>query len=252
MTGAARPLDGCTVVVTRERPGELGRLLTDAGATVDHVPLIEVVDPIDRRPLGDALARLEEFDWLMVTSAAGAERVGATAQHADVRLAAVGTATARRLSDLAGRPVDLVPSRQLAAELAAEFDRSGHAPARILVAQADRASSVLGESLRAAGNDVTEVVVYRTRLREPTDDERRRIATADAMLLASGSAATSLMGSLGQGAPSALPPIVVAIGPSTADAAVRSGLKVTSIAADHSLDGLVNELTTRWRTASGS
>ena len=44
---AARPLAGRTVVVTRERPGELGRLLVDAGADLVHLPLIAVAPPAD-------------------------------------------------------------------------------------------------------------------------------------------------------------------------------------------------------------
>jgi uroporphyrinogen-III synthase len=44
------------------------------------------------------------------------------------------------------------------------------------------------------------------------------------------------------------PPEVVAIGPQTAAAAERAGLKVSSIAADHSLAGLVEALEERFST----
>jgi hypothetical protein len=100
------PLAGKRVLVTRERPGELGAMLEARGATVVHVPLIEIREPADggehlRRELGE----LRNFDWLVVTSV----RVP---NGSDVRpprtrrvsLAAVGSATARVLADLAGRP----------------------------------------------------------------------------------------------------------------------------------------------------
>ena len=41
-------LAGCRVLVTRERLGELGRLLGERGADVVHVPLIAVTEPADR------------------------------------------------------------------------------------------------------------------------------------------------------------------------------------------------------------
>ena len=91
--GVTRPLAGCRVLVTRERPGELAALLEARGATAVHVPLIEVIEPVDAgAALGRELERLPEFDWLVVTSPAGAERVADAAADAPlVRLAVVGT-----------------------------------------------------------------------------------------------------------------------------------------------------------------
>ena len=64
MTG---PLAGRRVATTRDRPGRLDEILARLGATVVHVPLIEVVDaPGD--DLAEALDRLAEFDWVIVTS----------------------------------------------------------------------------------------------------------------------------------------------------------------------------------------
>lgn len=225
------------MLITRERPGELGRRLEGEGADVVHVPLIAVVDPPDRGvALRAALARLDDFDWLVVTSAAGSERVGEVARQCpEVRLGAVGTATAARLEDLAGRPVDLVPSRQLADVLADELiDLETH-PSRVLVAQADRAAGTLGARLEAAGHDVTVVTAYSTVTVEP---DLEQIDGADVLVLASGSAAEGWVAACG----SRRPPLVVTIGPSTADAARRLGLKVDGVATDHSLAGLVDEV----------
>lgn len=232
------PLAGCRVLVTRERPGELAALLESRGATVVHVPLIEVLEPDDGgAALRRALEQLDDIDWLVVTSAAGAERVAAAAAASPtVRLAAVGTATARVLQNGSGRAVDLVPSVQRAASLADELVQlAGPAPQRILVAQADRAGSEMVDHLTAAGHHVTAVVAYRTRLVTPNP---AAIAGADALLLASGSAAQAWFDTLG----TSVPPIVVAIGPTTAAVAAKLGLKVAGTATDHSLDGLVTEL----------
>jgi uroporphyrinogen-III synthase len=240
-------LHGCTVVVTRERLGELGRLLTVADATVVHVPLIEVVDvdSAEQRVLADALQ--QSPDWVVATSAAGAERIAPhILKESDVQLAVVGTATAQRLTQLTGRTVDLVPDAQLAVELVAAFNRVNPAPQRVVVAQADRAATVLADGLRENGHDVTVVTAYRTEVRHPADFDVQRIEAADAITFASGSAATSWAEALGRRASMLLPRLVVAIGPSTADAAAKSGLKVTHVAADHSLAGLIDMLTIAW------
>jgi len=225
------------VVVTRERPGEIGSMLEERGAIVVHAPLILIQDPEDAALLRAQLAELVAFDWLVVTSAAGAERVGAAAANApDVRLAAVGAATARTLSALASRPVDLVPAVQTAPALADELAGmlEDHR-SRILVAQADIAADTLVESLRTAGHAVTSCVAYRTTMRPPDVDA---IEGASAVLFASGSAVRSWVQAIGLETPG----IVVTIGPSTAKVAAELGLKVSGIAVDHTLEGLVTEL----------
>jgi uroporphyrinogen-III synthase len=249
-----RRLSGCRVVVTRNEPGELGRLLEAEGAEVIHVPLIEVVEPLDGgAALQDALNRLDDVDWLIVTSPAGADRVGAAASgHPHVRLAAVGTATAERLAALARRAVDLVPENQLAASLAEAFVEAHRgSPQRVVLALADRAASTLADELGAAGHDVVSVNAYRTVLRRPSATDLERIDTADAVLFASGSAAESWARSMDGDSVSHVPALAVAIGPTTAARAREFGLKISSVAADHSLAGLVEELSVRWRQSDG-
>jgi uroporphyrinogen-III synthase len=229
--------------VTREQRGELGRLLDAQGAAVVHVPLIEI---LDADPTLLAAAWVPQPDWVIVTSVAGAERVAAdVATRPGIRLAAVGSATAQRLHELCGRPPDLVPDRQHATALVEDFVAVDDHPRRVLVAQADRAAPTLVDGLRAAGHEVTAVVAYRTLLRRPGTDDLGSIARADAVVFASGSAARGWADAVRDPA-AALPPIVVAIGPTTAAVAAESGLKVTNIAADHSIAGVIDELIDAW------
>lgn len=246
--GTSGALHGCTIVITREARGELGRRLDELGATVLHVPLIEVVaaDPADADALDDALR--SPLDWLVVTSAAGADRVSLVAGRDDVRLAAVGTATAARLEQVAGRPVDLVPERQLASVLLDEFVVVQPTPSRVLVVQADRAADTLVTGLADAGHDVVAVTAYRTVLRRPTPSDLEAISSADAVAFASGSAALGWTQALGPDATSSLPPIVAAIGPTTASVAHELGLEVTHESAEHSVHGLIRTLVEAWRT----
>lgn len=228
------PLDGRRVIVTRERPGELAELLTQRGAEVIHVPLIAIADPVDGgAELRRELERLGAYDWLVVTSPAGAERVGAAASTTpDVRLAAVGTATAATLRAVAGRPVDVVPGHQRATALAEALLAVARVPARFLIAQADRAAPTLALALRDGGHDVTVVTAYRTVDVRPTDPV---MPAADAVVFASGSSIESWAAVFG----TARPRCAVGIGPSTANAAAKVGLKLDGVSTDHSLRGLV-------------
>jgi len=219
------PLAGKRIAITRPETGELEARLGALGASVVHVPLIEVDDPIDGgMQLRAALARLAAFDWLVVTSANGATRTGpAAAAHPALRLAAVGPATAAALAAAAGRDVDLVPAVARAEGLLAEFPLQ---PTRVLLAQADRARRTLADGLAARGHTVESVVAYRTVARRPTPDEVRALKTADAVLLASGSAAAAWADAVGAGAP----PVLVAIGPVTASDAAARGLRIAHVA----------------------
>lgn len=231
---APRPLRGRTIVTTRERRGRLDRRLAELGADVVHVPLIEVVDPDDggvalRRALDDA----GRFAWVVVTSVAGAERVGPSMADVGCRTAAVGTRTAEVLARRSGRPVDLVPDRQTALDLVAAMPAPSPGD-RLLLAQADRADPAHAEAFAGRGFDVTAVVAYRTVLRAPTGPERAAALAADAVAFASGSATTAWSEAFGTQTPG----VVAAIGPSTAEVAAASGIKVTHVATDHSIDGL--------------
>lgn len=233
---AHRPLAGRTVVTTRERPGILDARLARAGADVVHVPLIETTDPDDGGvTLRAQLDRIGEYDWVVVTSPVGAERVMPAVRGHDVRIATVGTKTAQVAERLAGSAVDVVPERQLAVELVAAMPPvDGPAP-RLLLAVADRADPATADALRRRGYDVTHVTAYRTLLRRPTWQERRAALAADAAVFASGSAATSWAEAIG----TELPPAAISIGPSTTAAATEAGLTITATATDHSIDGLV-------------
>lgn len=236
---ADRPLTGRHVVTTRDTRGRLDSLLARLGADVIHVPLISIEPPVDGgAALASALADLDGFDWLVVTSHHGAAAVGGAAADApDVRLAAVGRRTGAALSRLAGRDVEVVPDRQTAADLVSAMPAGG---GRVLVAQADRADETLVDGLRAQGYDVDAVTAYRTVLRSPAAPERSAALTADAVAFASGSAAEAWVSAIGL----ATPPVVAAIGPSTAAVARRHGLEITHVSADHDLDGLATTIMT--------
>jgi uroporphyrinogen-III synthase len=222
------------VVVTRAaaQSAELSDRLRALGAEVVELALVRIDDPADGGvALRRALERLAEYDWLVVSSPNGAARVSAALPAGPPpRLAAVGTATAEAL----GRAADLVPTRQLAEGLVEVFPSGA---GRVLLVQAEQARPILAEGLRARGWSVDVVAAYRT-VSVHHDELPPALFDADAVLFSSGSAARSWREVVGEWTP----PVVVAIGPVTAAAAGGAGLKVTSVASDHSLTGLIESL----------
>lgn len=232
----AASLDGCRVVLTRPAPGRLAEILRGLGAIVEHVPLIEIGDASDGgRAVAAWLDRIDEFDWLVVTSTNGAQRVGAAARSHRTRLAAVGTATAAVLAELAGRPVDLVPKVQHTGGLLAEFPPGA---ATVLLAQGNLASDELADGLRDRGCDVTAVEAYSTRHRPPSIAELERLGVADVVVVSSGSAIDAWIAA----EPSAIRVAVVAIGPKTAAAATGRGVPIAAVAASPSDDDVVDAI----------
>jgi len=240
MSQADAALHGRRVVTTRDEPGELDRLLAEAGADVVHVPLIEIADPLDGGvELQAVLHTLDNVDWVVVTSRHGAARVGeALATRPQIRTAAVGTRTANEIERLAGRPVDVTPSQQTAADLLDAMPPDGQGQV-VVVAHADRADPALAVGLSALGYRVRPVVAYRTVARTPSAEQRAAAVGADAVAFASGSAAQAWHDAIGTETPS----VVVAIGPTTEGAARACGLDVTHVAEDHSVEGLVEAVT---------
>ena len=221
------------MVVTRAagQAEALAELLVAAGATPVVVPLVETL-VVDDAVAALATLRPERFEWLVVTSPNGAEQYRRChPDRAPASVAAIGNATAAALQ----RPVHLLPARQSAAGLLAAFPVG---EGSVLVVQAAGAATELADGLATLGWSVTVVAPYLTVPARPTTQQQFAALAADAVLFAAGSAAKAWVQVFGD----TTPPVVVAMGPQTAAAATAAGLKVTVVAADHSLEGLVAAL----------
>jgi uroporphyrinogen-III synthase len=232
-------LDGRSVVITRSitQNESLRRLLEARGADVVEVPLIAIAEPDDEgRERDEVLQRFHEFDWIVVTSPNGAERVAPFISAAEAAgdaprfplIAAVGDATARTLNTAVS--VIAQPAR---AEILGEQFPEGSGT--VLLVQGNLADDSLAEVIRAKGWSLTQVVAYRTVQLRPTPDMMEPALQADVLLLASGSAASAWFESFGTRTPS----VVVALGPSTAKVASTLGVDVSAVADEQSLEALV-------------
>lgn len=229
-------LVGRRIVVTRPRhqQAELTEVLTSVGAEVVSMPLIDIVEvPSGISTLRTQLADAENIAWVVVSSPNGARLVAALHEEgcALPAVAAIGEATA----DAIGHAVDFVSRRANAASLVEEFPTGD---GNVVVVQGERADSTLVDGLARKGWTVVRCDVYRTIDTEPTDDELARARGADAVVFASGSAATNWARLVGP----AFDGVIVVIGPVTRAAAEEVGLVVGAMADEASIAGIVGAL----------
>ena len=181
-----RPLENRAVMITRARAqaADFAAALEAYGARVVACPTIEIVEPESYAPLDDAIENLFGYDWVVFASANAVEhflrRLGARGKDVseldDVRVCAVGTATAERLTE-ARVHVDVVPE-QFKAE--GVFDalalylggREGLEHQNFLLPRAAAARDFLPRALEEAGARVDVVTAYRTVRPESTDRAR--------------------------------------------------------------------------------
>lgn len=221
-----KALKGKRIVVTRpaNQSNSLIELLSNRGALPLQMPLIEICAPSDGgESLRRELVELDTFDWVVVTSANGAAAIVGELQNR-VRLphiAAIGVATNQALGSIA----DFVPSTARGDVFATEFPIGR---GRVLLVQAEVVDGVVGSSLVSRGWNVTEVSAYQTRSIHPDPKILAQAISSDALVLASGSAARSWV----QNAGTRTPPVVVAIGQSTAAVSKSIGIHITEVAAE--------------------
>jgi uroporphyrinogen-III synthase len=230
------PLAGRTVAVTRaaEQAGPLVTRLEALGALVFEVPLIAIADPLDGgAALRAAVAALDTYDWVVLTSPNAARRFLDAVGSGPVspRIAAVGPGTAQVVLDR-GRGVDLIPQRAIGEGLVEAFARG---PGRVLFPRAEVARAVVAEGLADKGWTVDVVDAYRTVPAPVTPDHVKALLTADVVVLTSSSTATATASALAGAAPQR----VVSMGIATTLTANNIGLPVAITADPSTIDGLL-------------
>lgn len=221
--------------------------LNARGADPVIAPLISSAAPRDTAARDRAFAALSAgaYAWLFVTSAASVEQLR---QHGvripdTTRIAAVGRATARALTE-AGWEVDFVPAgASSAAALAAQWcaDRGPSATGRSLVVRSDLAQAVVSDELEVRGFAVDVCIAYRTVGvdLEPEVADALRSGGIDVVLLTSLSVGRELRRQVGRLPASTL---VASIGPGTSRDAAVLGFTVGHTAQTQSIDALIAEL----------
>ena len=241
---SATPSALAPVVVTRaeSHDGPLSSQLRTLGLEVLLWPAVSVA-PASGNSLERALARIEEFDWIVFASRNAVTAVIRWLPRLPhgVRVAAIGRATAQVLRGR-GFTVDLMPNEANAGALVNAFATQGCAGARILYPASSRALPMITQGLTQLGAEVLQVEAYRTEAAAlDANDCRAWIdrAVIGAVTFASPSAVIELERALGSPHFARLlaQAKVVAIGPTTARALAERG-RTAVLAESATLSGL--------------
>ena len=249
------PLFGKRIVTTRtrEQSTAMREALEALGAEAVEVPAIEIRDPQSWQPLDEPIGRLEEFDYLVFTSANGVTKFLHRLQDCGrdvrdlkgLRIGAIGPGTAAELAKT-GIRADFVP-REYRAEGLIEFfqdvDIRGKA---FLIPRAKVARDILPAALEKMGARVEVVESYETVQPQFAPGELDRILTPppDAVTFTSSSTVTNFLRLLeNHHFRKVLEGMAIAsIGPVTSDTIRKHGLHVAVEAQESTIPGLVQAL----------
>ncbi|MBM3774105.1 MAG: uroporphyrinogen-III C-methyltransferase [Acidobacteria bacterium] len=181
------PLFGQTVVVTRARhqAGALAEKLRRLGAEAIELPTIEIAPAQDYGPLDRAIAQLEQYHWLIFTSANSVrfflerlDRSGRDLRALKAAICAIGPATREAIEKLHLK-VDLMGEEYAAEGLIEAFAGHGISGKRILLPRAAIARELARRELARRGARVDVVEAYRTILPDGAAEEIERIFSAE-------------------------------------------------------------------------
>ncbi|NLI11869.1 MAG: uroporphyrinogen-III C-methyltransferase [Peptococcaceae bacterium] len=251
-----KPLFGKRVLVTRsrEQASALSEAIEDLGGEPLEFPTIGVAEPLDYKPLDQAIDELAAFKWVIFTSVNGVacffnrlrRRNKDIRELAGARICAIGPKT-REALERYGLLVAYVPGEDRAEEIVAGLQGKVNAGDRVLLPRADIARKVLAEALNGMGALVTDVAAYRTVMGGGDSAEiKKKLLNGEIHAVTFTSSSTVLNFAKMLDYPdheNLLKSVTVAcIGPVTADAARELGLKVDVTAEEYTIEGLVKAM----------
>ncbi len=265
----SRPLFGKRILVTRpeSQAAELVDRLLDLGAAPIEAPTIKIAPPKDSEPLDEACAHAGSFDWIVFTSVNAVEyfmrqlRRGTRDVRTlkDVRLCAVGPATATRIESY-GLYVDVVPGTHRAEAVVAALreQEPDLSTRRILFPHGDLSREVLPKTLREEGAEVVDVVAYRTVLADSDRDTGPDVykilleQSVDVVTFTSASSVRNLVKILGEEPAADLlnTTAIAAIGPVTAETATALNINVQIVPRSYTIPALVDAIAEHFRNQS--
>lgn len=174
------PLKNQTILVTRaaEQSSKFTSLLQQQGATVIEMPALAITPPSSWQDLDQAIATLEQFDWLILTSANGVNyfcdrliTLGKDARSlAGIKIALVGKKTAAVLRQKNLEP-DFIPPDFVADSLVAHFPEPLNQQKILFPRVETGGREVLVKELTAQGATVVEVAAYQSQCPEHIDPQ---------------------------------------------------------------------------------
>ncbi len=255
-----KPMFGHRVLVTREHSAGF-ESLEELGAEIIEFPTIEIVPPDDYSGLDAAIAQIHSYTWIIFTSANGVryflkrffEKEKDIRDLKGIKLCAIGSKTAGEIKKY-GMKVDLVPEEFRAEGLIEEFKKVGDQQSpvsalkgmKFLLPRAETAREVFPEKVRELGGEIDVPVAYRTVKPELHGKRLKRFLKEGRITVATfTSAATfnNFVGLIGSDAFDLLKGVSIAvIGPVTAKAIEKAGLKVDIMPEESTIEAMVREI----------
>jgi len=173
------PLAGETILITRAVSSGNGfrKMLEEKGATVLEMPALEIKPPTTWQPLDNAINHLEEFDWLILTSANGVEYFFARLQHLqkdinslkNIKIAVVGNKTADFLAKYQVSP-DFIPPDFIADSLVSHFPENIKGKKILFPRVETGGREILIQELTQQGGEVIEIPAYQSTCPDTMDE----------------------------------------------------------------------------------
>jgi uroporphyrinogen III methyltransferase/synthase len=249
-----KPLFGKGMVITRpeKQADDLARLLAKEGANPIHFPTIKIVPPPNWRELDAAIKKLEEYEWLIFTSANGVtfffERLFAKKKDIrdlkGVKICCIGPATAQQVESK-GIRVDLVPKEFISEGILKSFSGINLKGKEILITRAAEARDVLPEGLKNLGAQVDVATAYQTVNSGKKKNELEELFKenqVDVITFTSSSTVNNFIKIMGSGFKLPKGVKIACIGPVTAVAAKKAGFPIDIHQKEYTMEGLVGAL----------
>ena len=247
-----RPLKGKRIVVTRsqEQASGLVKQLTALGADVLELPVLRIVDPVNKMEFAEGVAQAHTYDWLVFSSTNGVRRFfdAFFAIYDDarsiggVKIAAVGPGTEKAIKDYRFA-VDLVPERHIAEGLLESFKNDHDVDSlTILWVRPENARSVLADGLTEQRAIVDECMAYgiEAETSDPTGAAARLVEGGADMVTFTSSSTAKYFHELGLTWPKGCK--AASIGPITTAKLKELGQDDILEAEDHNIEGLVEAI----------
>ena len=267
-----KPMFGHRVLVTREHSSGF-EPLEELGAEIVEFPTIEIVPPLSYDEIDAAIENVQSYIWIIFTSANGVryflkrflEKDRDIRDLKGIKICAIGTKTASEIKKY-GIKVDLVPDEFHAEGLIEAFIKEQSTPPhpplgkggrrggnsrplkgmRFLLPRAEVAREIFPEKVRELGGEIDVPVAYRAVKPELHGKRLKRFLKEGRITIATfTSAATfnNFVEIMGSDALELLKGVTIAvIGPVTAKAIEKAGLKVDIMPKESTIEALVSEI----------
>ncbi len=247
------PLFGKRIIITRtrEQAAEFSDVLRAQGANPIELPTIEVVPPDSWEDFDGAIEKIEQYHWLIFTSANGVRFFVERLKELDkdirilkgIKICTIGPRTAKAVEDL-GIKVDLLPDKFIAEAIIEGLGKEGIKDKKFLLPRAWKAREILPQEIRRLGGTIDVVTTYQTIRPEKSKEEMAKLLrekSVDLITFTSSSTVSNFVELFEKGEAQRLleNTDVACIGPITAKTASDLGINSTFMPEEYTIPAIV-------------